>query len=339
MNPYRFLCLLMFGFVSMTGAFATAGTPSTKARQLYKEGLALRSNGQLPAAISRFSAAIYLYQPFTDAYLQLGDIYRIQQQPEKAVTQYQAVLECQPGHIYALRGLAAVYYDQHAYEQALTYALQVRAQGVSGESLRIGQCYAALHDSMSAQDALKMACAEMPGNSEPPCLLARLYASGGNFAASIYYFQQAIRIDSTQSQLYYEAGKIYFNINDYTKAIQYYEHAAALGLPLHTAYHYNLAMACLKLEQTAKGIKMLEVALSLHPEDIPAIYLLAHTYYTRQEFKEAIVQWNLLLSLQPENAFALFMLGKSYIGAGNVDKGIALCDRALSANSSVPASM
>ena len=339
MTPYRILCLLLIGFTSITRTIASPSDHDAKARQLYKEGLAFRSSGQLQAAVARFTAAINLNQSYTDAYLQLGDIYRIQQQPAKASSQYQAALNRQPGHIGAMRGLADVSYEQHEYEKALTFALQLRQQGVIGESLLIGQCYEALEDDSAALDALLVACAEMPANSEPPYLLAQLYATGEQYNTSIHYYQLAIRADSNRSQLYYELGMMYFNTNDFAQAILHFEHAAALGQTLNADYHYNLGVACIKLAQTGKGIAQLQAALTQRPKDIPAIYTLAHTFYTQQEFKEAIKQWDLLLSLQPENAFAMFMLGKSYMGAGDTVKGTALCDKALSMNSGLSGNM
>lgn len=339
MTPSRILCLLLIGFSSITRTIASPSDHDAKARQLYKEGLAFRSSGQLQAAVTRFTAAINLNQSYTDAYLQLGDIYRIQQQPEKAFSQYQTALNKQPGNIGAMKGLAAVSYEQHEYEKALTFAMQLRQQGVSGESLLIGQCYYALDDNNAALEALLVACAELPGNSEPPYLLAQIYATGEQYENSIHYYQLAIRADSNRSQLYYELGMMYFNTNDYAHAVTNFEHAAALGQTLNADYHYNLGVACIKLEQTVKGIAQLQAVLSQRPQDIPTIYTLAHTFYTKQEFKEAIEQWNLLLSLQPENAFAMFMLGKSYMGAGDTAKGSALCDKALSMNSGLSGSM
>jgi tetratricopeptide (TPR) repeat protein len=56
---------------------------------------------------------------------------------------------------------------------------------------------------------------------------------------------------------------------------------------------------------------------------------LAHDLYSRGLFKRAIVQWKKVLHLQPVNAFAMFMLGKSYMGAGEQEKGEALCDEAI----------
>ncbi|MBS0030337.1 tetratricopeptide repeat protein [Chitinophaga sp. 22321] len=56
---------------------------------------------------------------------------------------------------------------------------------------------------------------------------------------------------------------------------------------------------------------------------------LAHDLYDRGLFKRAIVQWKKVLHLQPSNAFAMFMLGKSYMGAGEQERGEALCDKAI----------
>lgn len=55
----------------------------------------------------------------------------------------------------------------------------------------------------------------------------------------------------------------------------------------------------------------------------------AHELYDKGLFKRAIVQWKKVLHLQPTNAFAMFMLGKSYMGAGEQEKGEALCDQAI----------
>lgn len=55
----------------------------------------------------------------------------------------------------------------------------------------------------------------------------------------------------------------------------------------------------------------------------------AHDLYDKRLFKQAIVQWKKVLHLQPANAFAMFMLGKSYMGAGEQEKGEALCDKAI----------
>lgn len=55
----------------------------------------------------------------------------------------------------------------------------------------------------------------------------------------------------------------------------------------------------------------------------------AHDLYDKRLFKRAIVQWKKVLHLQPTNAFAMFMLGKSYMGAGEQEKGEALCDKAI----------
>lgn len=55
----------------------------------------------------------------------------------------------------------------------------------------------------------------------------------------------------------------------------------------------------------------------------------AHELYDKRLFKQAIVQWKKVLHLQPTNAFAMFMLGKSYMGAGEQEKGEALCDQAI----------
>lgn len=56
---------------------------------------------------------------------------------------------------------------------------------------------------------------------------------------------------------------------------------------------------------------------------------LAHDLYGRRRFKKAIVQWKRVLHLQPTNAFAMFMLGKSYMGAGEQERGAAICDEAI----------
>jgi tetratricopeptide (TPR) repeat protein len=159
---------------------------------------------------------------------------------------------------------------------------------------------------------------------------ARIHAQLENYRESIYYYQADLKIDSLQATAWYELGMICFNTQDFTTALIAFEKAGSLGIGTDATFHFNMGVTCLQLKQTARGIKLLQAALTLNPADTQIMNNLAHAYFKQGNYPAAIEQWNRVVQLQPQNAFALFMLGKSYIELGEREKGTALCDSAVS---------
>lgn len=289
----------------------------------------MKRDGRLDEARQRFTAAIGEDARFADAYLELAGVYQLQEQPEPAKQQLLKLLQQLPEHREALATLAAIFYEQKAYEDALTYAWRAQQHGRKGMDLIIGCSYAGLDHPAEAIHALEKACREKGRTPDLLCRLARLQAQQENYKESIRYYEEALKTDSTSADVYYELGMMYFNMENYKNATGTFEQAARLGRPVDADLYLNLGMAHLKQAAYDDAIRNLLTALSLRPKDIQVMTNLANAYYKKQDFPHAVSQWNNILMMQPQNAFAMFMLGKSYICSGEVTKGQAICDQAL----------
>lgn len=305
----------------------SAGTPTgDRAKQLYKEGLHMKRDGRLDEAQQRFMAAIHADGGYTEAYLELAAVYRLQQQPEPAKQQLLALLDAVPEHPVALQSLAEIFFEQKAYEDALAYAFRAQEQGRGGMYRIIGSSYALLDHPAEAIQALEKAGEE---GMDVSCQLARLYAQQENYPQSIRCYENALKADSTSATLYNELGMMHFNMENYHNATIAFEQAAQLSRTGDADLYLNLGMAYLKQANYFDAIRHFRTALDLRPKDIQVMLNLANACYKQQDFTQAITQWNNILMLQPLNAFAMFMLGKSYICSGEVAKGQAICDQAL----------
>jgi tetratricopeptide (TPR) repeat protein len=120
-----------------------------------------------------------------------------------------------------------------------------------------------------------------------------------------------------------------FNMENYKTAAGAFEQAARLGRPVDADLYLNLGMAHLKQAAYDDAIRNLLSALALRPKDVQVMTNLANAWYKKQDFKNAITQWNNILLQQPLNGFAMFMLGRSYICSGEIARGQAICDQAL----------
>lgn len=319
---YRILILCLLS----AGAYAH----SDRSKQLYKEGLHMKQDGRLEEAQQYFSAAIQANSRFAAAYLELASVYRMQQQPEQAKQSLLDLLKNSPEHAEALKGLAEVYFEQQAYEDALAYAYRAQELDVPGMYRIIGNSYAQLDHPQEAIQALKHAQKEGEDVNLP---LARLCAQQEDYKQSIQYYESALLKDSTSETLFFELGMMHFNMENYHNAAVAFEQATRLGRPADADLYLNLGMAHLKQANYTDAVRNLRAALNLRPNNIQVMLNLANAYYKQQDFKQAIVQWNNILMFQPMNGFAMFMLGKSYICSGEVAKGQAICDQAMTLSS------
>ncbi|HVI44307.1 MAG TPA: tetratricopeptide repeat protein [Chitinophaga sp.] len=224
-----------------------------------------------------------------------GMVFRQSGKNDAARQRFIAAIEADNAFTAAYSELSNLYFEQESYASALLYSRKAKQLGAPCMNSLIGQCCYHMGDYENALESLLEARDEEPENKEILYLLAKVHTLLGNYRESIHCYKEDLRMDSTHKNAWYELGVMFFNAQDFSAAVASFEKAAALG----------------------------------RSEDSSFLYNLAHALYSKGSFASAIIQWEKLLYLQPENAFAMFMLGKSYIGAGEEQKGLKLCDKAM----------
>jgi tetratricopeptide (TPR) repeat protein len=147
------------------------------------------------------------------------------------------------------------------------------------------------------------------GIAHPKDKARTLYKEGlelkksGRLNEALKFFHAAIIENKNFTLAYVELGQIYALMENYRQSTYYY-----------------------------RQILTLDSTEEVSPGDLQVLHELGHVYYFEGNYKAAVALWNRMLVLQPQNYFAMFMLGKSYIAAGEIQKGEALCDRAVLIN-------
>lgn len=272
-----------------------------------------------------------------------------------------------------LRDLGKLLAEQHKYTQALElYKKAIQRNGADVDLLRLsiqladqlhqpddviwfaeklkqvdsrqsvaiylGKVYYESSDYGKAIPYLKQAATYDPQSAIAPYLLAKSYADMMNFKGAIPYFLKALQLDPKQPNWLYELGLSYYAVRDDAHALQYIQQAAQAGYRQENDYLENLAIAYLNVGQFDQGVRLLKEALDRRPSDFNLLNMLAEAHYDQAKFTEAIDYWDRILAYDKENASALYMIGLSYQKMGgkqNGDKGVALCDKAISMDPSL----
>ncbi|MFB6454595.1 tetratricopeptide repeat protein [Chitinophaga sp. Hz27] len=291
----RKIFLLAISLLFMLSAYAVAWPSSRdKAKHLCQEGIAMKKAGNQLAAVRLFNAAISADSTYTEAYCELGDAYFV---------------------------------SRH-YQEALLACIKARRLGAVSVSKLIGLSYYQLNRYDEALEALEEARAEEPSNGTIPFRIAQLYAQRGEYQQSILYYQSALKLDSLDAQGWYELGMMHYNVAGYTASMVAFQHALDAGFKADDGFLLNAGVAAMQAGQLDKSLTFLQQAYDRHPEDETILFNLAHVTYRKNDFASAVINWEKLLKRKPTDAFVKFMLGKSYIGLGEKEKGMALCDAA-----------
>ncbi|MDP8262942.1 MAG: tetratricopeptide repeat protein [Candidatus Ancaeobacter aquaticus] len=155
----------------------------------------------------------------------------------------------------------------------------------------------------------------------------------GKYEEAMHEFERSIREDPYNANAYLQLGLIYFYVkNDPKKAVELIKQALEIDHTLVDAY-YNLGYIYAKAGQHDDAIDLYRKTIEIAPNYAEAHYSLGIVYYyfkdmvpeAEHEFKEA-------LRLRPNYEQAHFFLGNIYGGQGKYDEAIKEFKIALEIN-------
>lgn len=193
---------------------------------LHLAGLLAFQQGQAETAANLIWKAVQLDPTFTDAYLNLGQVYQALGRFEDAATCFKRVLELVPDHAEALAFLglslpkpAAPAPVQPSGEtatmsiaDALAFAVQHHQSG----------------DFPQAEIVYRAVLDMEPGNADALHLLGVLYSQQSRFDEGIGLIQQAIAI-APSTEMYRNLGQVYLNSGNPIEAEIWFTKAQAQG--------------------------------------------------------------------------------------------------------------
>jgi tetratricopeptide (TPR) repeat protein len=325
----------------LAGVFAQAGTSQTSAVQkmtigdsadyFYQKGLLEKQNGRKMEAYKNFSKAYRFEATNKNIVGELAAACLDLRKYNEARENYKRLVELGEETPAIYKQLMTLSFNLKLRTDVIPYALKLKELDPAEKvNYYIGRVH---YDDDNYGEAIKYlnaAAKDEPANAEIPYLIAHSYADMMNYKLSVPYFKKAIELDSSKNYWIYELGLICYAIHDDLNSLKYLLLAAEKGYKRDNDYLENLGIAYLNVGKLDEGVGILNEILVKRPSDMNILNMIAETYYYKGKYQLAIDYWDRVLEYDKENASALYMIGMAYQKKGEKEKGVALCDKAIS---------
>ena len=196
--------------------------------------------------------------------------------------------------------------------------------------LTLCDIYREIGEYKKSQILLKQALTCCKENYELHYQQAKLYHQLSDFDNALTSIDYAIGLRPDKAKLYDFAHKIQVDNQSEHLAISYLEKLIDLE-PLNGKAHYDLSKLLTDSNDQPKKKLLLEIAIDLLPNFIPAIIDLAHLHLFTQEENEDVLGWNpnikeaehllkSVVKINPDFGYSWYLLGELYLKLGADEK-------------------
>ncbi|MCS6918010.1 MAG: tetratricopeptide repeat protein [Chitinophagales bacterium] len=266
-----------------------------------------RAFQDLSMAIALDSSALHYYDAMAELALKTGAA-------QAAVKAYQQLLQRNPSDKQAVIKLSKVYYLQKDYTHSL---LQLaRAEELDPSDAEIwfirGLNLKEMQDTVRAIAAFQKAVSLKPEFYDAYIQLGLLHSTRPSSLAALYY-DNAIRLDSTSTEAYYNKGKFFqdralraFDARRFDEAHQDFEQAKAIYRqlisisPQYEPAYFNLGFIYAKQDSLDKAYRMFDLAIKMNPAYAEAYYYRGLMALQKGNRQQAEADFRQCISLKPD---------------------------------------
>lgn len=258
----------------------------------------------LRAAHSDLSKAISLDSTNLNYYFSLADVYLRGGSADRAIDVFNAIIRLDPKNTDAMLKLSKVYYYKKDYSHSLEQL--AKAQDLDKENSEVyfirGMNLKEMGDTMKAIVSFQKAVQVKPDFYDAYMQLGLLTSKNpGSIAAQ--YFDNAIRIDSTSTEAYYDKGKFYQDHKSYEKAKGTY-HELILKNPQYEKAYFNLGFIYIQQDSIDKAYRMFDYAVKVSPAYAEAFYYRGLCSLAKGNTEQAASDFRQALTLKPNYEMA-----------------------------------
>ena len=328
------ICLVLTTILANSQTSITAITISTDSADYFlQKGLMEKQNGRRLESLKNFEKAARYDANSKVITAELASAYFDLRRYSQARESFKKLVQLGDESAATYKQLMNLSFQLKQNEDVLFYADKLKTADPSEKVLYyVGKVHYDMDNYGDAIKYLNRAAVEDPANADIPYMIAHSYSDMMNYKLAVPYFKKAIELKPTESYWIYELGLIYYAMNADKDALKYMLEAAEKGLKRDNDYLENLGIAYLNVGNLDEGVKILNEILAKRPSDLNILNMVAEAYYYKAKYDLATDYWDKVLEYDKDNASALYMIGMCYQkkgGKDNLDKGVALCDRAI----------
>ncbi|MEO8719656.1 MAG: tetratricopeptide repeat protein [Ginsengibacter sp.] len=292
----------------------------------YGKGTEASKANLFAIAATNFDKAISFNSNLTDAYIENGKAALEMRMIDKANQNFSKAYELDSNNNEVIYQLATLSFNNHQFQKAIHLAQKCIKCGHTSRIL--GMSYYSLEDYGKAEKYLKEYIAKNAPDALVVYTLGRTYLELEDEKSAILQYQNAIDLE-LKSQWIYELALIYYNQDDYTNALKYFDLAQNEGYPKSNDFYENYGFAQLYSGNVENGIKTLNIVLERKPNNKELMKNIAYAMYHTKKYSEALIYFEKILNITPKDAPTLYMIGLSFQKMGQKEKGQKICDNAI----------
>jgi tetratricopeptide (TPR) repeat protein len=245
-------------------------------QQRFERAVQLAAQGKLREAEPLFREITQKQPSFAPAHLNLGLVYRLQNQNEKALTHLRRAAELNPKDPRPLVELARLCLDTGKLGDARGY--------------------------------LRMLRDRFPKEPELPVLEGALASLQGEWGVAIEKFQQALKTRPNDFRIHYNLGIAAYQLRRYEEAEKHLKRTVELK-PDYTTGWKSLGMTYESRGMPEHAIRAYSESIKREPDDLPTRLKRAYLYQRTDNLDAALVDFRHITRVYPRNPDA-------HIGAG-----------------------
>ena len=217
----------------------------------YHLGLGLEKLNQYSEAITAYQTAIELDDNLIYAYQNLGNLIKQQGSLTEAEAIYRKAIEVNPNHWGSYLNLGNILLEQTHFEDAI--AIYQTALTLNPEALEV-------------QQNLNLAEAAKENPAPIYYTFAQQYYQQGKYNKAIQYFQNSLKLQPGEVQLYANLSDCFNQIHQPQEAIQVLQTGTKVH-PTSGQLHFSLVLQLLRQGETEAAISQAETAFNHLPND------------------------------------------------------------------------
>ena len=328
------ICLLLTTLLANSQNSVTVINIGTDSADYFlQKGLLEKQNGRRLESLKNFEKAARFDANSSAITTELASAYLDLRRYSQARETFQKMVTLGDNSAATYKQLMMLSFQLKQNADVLLYADKLKSADPAEKVLYyVGKAHYEMDNYGDAIKYLNGAAKEDPVNAEIPYLIAHCYSDMMNYKLAIPFFQKAIELKPTESYWLYELGLICYAMHNDKDALKYMLEAAEKGLKRDNDYLENLGIAYLNVGNLDEGVNILNEILKRKPSDMNILNMVAEAYYYKAKYDLATEYWDKVLEFDKTDASALYMIGMCYQKKGgkeNLDKGIALCDKAI----------
>jgi Tfp pilus assembly protein PilF len=318
--------------------------PETAVAQ-YLYGKLLEERGDLVSAEMQFQQAIQNDPGYTAAYIASGDVAAKMNAFRRAVSQYQAALDLEPGNVTVLLKIAEAHLKLEEYEEMAGVLSEVRQ--LAPESLRLLElegdlAYAKMQTAISVRDALEEK--ESLSEEEEAQLEEALQEIQATYSQAVEAYSQGLN-RSGSVDLYIKIGKTYLANGNLAQAQDAFEDALVRSPYKADAYQGvgDILLAGGDIDGAVEKYKTAfdrsfdanqkrvlgETLVELVPDDMQMRFKLAKVYADQYLWSSVIRQYEIILEHDPASLEAHLGIAEAYKWRTEYDNALHYLNLAL----------